>query len=102
MFDWDAFAARVSFRPGPRFTLEVRRRLEDRVDLVLKLETTDVNTGLTTTITHEMEAPNASCDKHAYHIVRGMAIDALTHEIDEALLIDGMQQRDPHVRRRPV
>lgn len=84
---------RVSLRPQLR---EMNRHV---VVARCELQVPDRNTGEPTTVVSEanLEIDVFDCtDEELVALARTAAINALVHELDEQLRVDGIRYRDPH------
>jgi hypothetical protein len=67
--------------------------------VVLRMNVDDRNNGLRSRVTFRQQF-----DKHrfptAHQAVRQLLLEALTHEADECLLVDGVRVNDPHAEEK--
>jgi hypothetical protein len=93
---WKAAVARIKLRPSVRMTLDYRVQ-RGREQIAVTLQTIDIHDGRLTTTTLCRDVPEAKCDiEAAVAWIRQLCLDLLEHELDECLLFDHRQLRDPH------
>jgi hypothetical protein len=99
---WPDFLKRISLRPSFPLSLELRESTRGRgLVLFAKLDAPDIHTGQMQTLhIAEVLMYPPHDEKHALWIVRTLLRAALEHELDECLLLDGVQVRDPHSNER--
>lgn len=93
--DWTAFLARLSFRT--LFPIDLRFDPELHA-LVVILHAPDIHDGTPTRVYHMLSLRDVhiSDPTEAMGQIRRLVLRAITHEVDECMLFDGRQVRDPH------
>lgn len=97
---WINLFARIALRPHLGVTMQVRRGMaRGSAELELTLAVTDIHTGKPSSVHKVVPLPSfGRCDeRRALDIARSAAREAFEHEIDECLLLDGVQHVDPHI-----
>jgi len=97
---------RVSLRPG-LFKIDLRVDLsveEDAVRLTASLHAPDVHNAMPTrvhsSVLIEIDHLVMVSDDDVLDIVKRRVREVVNHELDEVLLVDGKQARDPHAKDR--
>lgn len=98
--DWPAFIARLSFRS--MFPIEIRLDpagepySEDA--LVVILHAPDIHDGSPSRVFYLIPLSEMGDPVEALDRIRKTVLQAIRHELDECMLFDGRQIRDPHAK----
>lgn len=98
---WSEFLGRITLRSSFPLRVKAIETLQG-TKLRAMLDVPDIHTGKMQTVHVEWPAFDNLNDENAFRFVRMLLREILEHELDECLLLDGVQVNDPHANTLPT